>query len=285
VLNLDDLKLSTGLDNVEGLTFGPKLADGRQSIVLVSDNNFSATQFTQVITLGAELVPTAVPTEGKLTPAQVLAQATNLVSGTTGADNLVAGVAGFDGINDIVFTGAGNDSVDVPIAGALAGNNRIDTGSGADTIFVGNGDRAFGSTGDDIFEASDAKDYRIAGGAGNDTLFLGANGSALGGDGADKLFVGSGGGNFLSGGGGADQFWITNAEIAASSNTIVDFQIGTDVIGIQGAKSLGISASTIKLTQVGTDTTVSFGTQTLAVLTGIQATSLTPANAGQFVFA
>jgi 3-phytase len=62
LLNFDDLKLSTGLDNVEGLAFGPKLADGRQSVVLVSDNNFSGTQFTQILTLGADLVPTVIPT-------------------------------------------------------------------------------------------------------------------------------------------------------------------------------------------------------------------------------
>jgi 3-phytase/alkaline phosphatase D len=51
----------TGLDNIEGLAFGPKLADGRQSIVLVSDNNFGATQFTQILTLSADLVPTVTP--------------------------------------------------------------------------------------------------------------------------------------------------------------------------------------------------------------------------------
>ncbi|MBW4605588.1 MAG: phytase [Calothrix sp. FI2-JRJ7] len=62
LLNLDDLNLSTGLDNVEGLAFGEKLADGRQSIVLVSDNNFSATQFTQILALDADLVPTVIPT-------------------------------------------------------------------------------------------------------------------------------------------------------------------------------------------------------------------------------
>ncbi|NJR66132.1 MAG: phytase [Leptolyngbyaceae cyanobacterium CRU_2_3] len=62
VLNLDDLNLPTGTDNIEGIEFGPKLADGRQSIVLVSDNNFSGTQFTQILTLSADLVPTAAPT-------------------------------------------------------------------------------------------------------------------------------------------------------------------------------------------------------------------------------
>ncbi|MFN6464903.1 MAG: phytase [Nostoc sp. DedVER02] len=69
LLNLNDLNLRTdanhpitGVDNIEGLAFGPKLADGRQSIVLVSDNNFGSTQFTQILTLDADLVPTAAPT-------------------------------------------------------------------------------------------------------------------------------------------------------------------------------------------------------------------------------
>ncbi|MCF2148700.1 phytase [Desmonostoc muscorum LEGE 12446] len=62
VLNLNDLDLPNGTDNIEGIAFGPKLADGRQSIVLVSDNNFNNNQFTQILTLGADLVPTAAPT-------------------------------------------------------------------------------------------------------------------------------------------------------------------------------------------------------------------------------
>ena len=47
ILNLDDLGIP--LDNVEGITFGPRLRDGRQSLVLVSDNNFAASQFTQFL--------------------------------------------------------------------------------------------------------------------------------------------------------------------------------------------------------------------------------------------
>ena len=47
LLDLDDLGIP--LDNVEGLTFGPRLPDGRQSVVLVSDNNFAASQFTQIL--------------------------------------------------------------------------------------------------------------------------------------------------------------------------------------------------------------------------------------------
>jgi len=47
LLDLDDLGIP--LDNVEGMTFGPRLPDGRRSVVLVSDNNFAASQFTQFL--------------------------------------------------------------------------------------------------------------------------------------------------------------------------------------------------------------------------------------------
>jgi len=37
------------VDNIEGMTWGPKLPDGRRTLILVSDNNFSASQITQVV--------------------------------------------------------------------------------------------------------------------------------------------------------------------------------------------------------------------------------------------
>jgi serralysin len=223
-----------------------------------------------------------------LAPNATIQQSTSILvpGGTSGADNLIAGsTAGLDGIRNVVFAGAGNDEIDTAAAGARAKSNRVDAGSGNDIIYIADADRSFGGTGNDEFEASDAKDYRASGGAGNDTFFLGTNGRALGGDGNDRFFAGSGGGNSLSGGAGVDQFWIANAELPGSANTVLDFQIGTDVIGIQGAASLGITAASLVLTQVGADTSIGFGGQSLALLKGIQATSLTPSNAGQFVFA
>jgi myo-inositol-hexaphosphate 3-phosphohydrolase/phosphodiesterase/alkaline phosphatase D-like protein len=225
-----------------------------------------------------EVTPNAVVAEAKLVAA----------GGTSNDDNLIAlSGSAFDGKSNIVFTGAGKDSVDLTLANSFAaGNNRVDQGSGTDIIFVSQGDRVFGSSGDDVFEATDGKgNNRMSGGAGNDTFFLGAGDRALGGDGNDKFFVGTGGNNLLTGGAGTDQFWIANAELPAAANTILDFQIGTDVIGIQGAKSLGISATTLVLSQIGDDTSINFGGQSLALLKGIQASSLTPSNAGQFVFA
>ncbi|WP_345224618.1 esterase-like activity of phytase family protein [Hymenobacter koreensis] len=43
------------IDNLEGMTFGPKLANGRYSLVLVSDDNFSNAQTTQFLVF--EVIP------------------------------------------------------------------------------------------------------------------------------------------------------------------------------------------------------------------------------------
>ncbi|MDM3862245.1 MAG: calcium-binding protein [Aphanizomenon gracile PMC644.10] len=240
-----------------------------------------------------------------IAPNANLIQDTQFFAGTPNADTIVSKeTPGFDGINDIVFSGAGNDEVDSAAAGALASNNIIDSGSGNDTVSLANGDRAFGSdgndtffgdkasnfrasggAGDDTFFGDEASNFRAFGGAGNDLFFLGngSNGRALGGDGNDTFEIGLGGGHTLSGGAGADQFWIVNAELPKAANTVLDFQVGSDVIGIKGAASLGITTANLTLTQVGADTAIIFSGQTLATLTGIQASALSVANPNQFV--
>jgi hypothetical protein len=46
---LDLSELGIYLDNLEGMTLGPRLPDGSQSLVLVSDNNFNDIQLTQFL--------------------------------------------------------------------------------------------------------------------------------------------------------------------------------------------------------------------------------------------
>jgi hypothetical protein len=53
VFAFDDLGIP--IDNIEGMTFGPPLPDGRATLVIVSDNNFNAGQFTQFIVLALEI--------------------------------------------------------------------------------------------------------------------------------------------------------------------------------------------------------------------------------------
>jgi Ca2+-binding RTX toxin-like protein len=256
-------------------------------------NNLSSSTQVDIVHINTEFVDNAQRASDhdpilaalKITPST--AQLPNV--GTPGNDDILA-VKGqnFDGKQDILFTGAGNDTVDIITVSAFsdAGNNIVDLGSGDDVIFVNKGDSTFGSDGNDTFFAQDSQGgNRISGGLGNDTFYLGSNDRALGGDGKDKFYVSLGGGNLISGGAGADQFWIVNAELPSSANTVLDFQLGTDVIGIQGAVSLGITTSTLKLNQVGADTAIVFNNQTLATLTGIQASGLSLTDSKQFVFA
>jgi hypothetical protein len=57
ILNVEtDLNIEP--DNIEGMAFGPALPDGRLPLILVSDNNFAATQTTQFIVLAVELEST-----------------------------------------------------------------------------------------------------------------------------------------------------------------------------------------------------------------------------------
>lgn len=53
VFAFDDLGIP--IDNIEGMTFGAPLADGRATLVIVSDNNFSPGQFTQFIVLALDI--------------------------------------------------------------------------------------------------------------------------------------------------------------------------------------------------------------------------------------
>ena len=210
---------------------------------------------------------------------QVVAEA-KLVSagGSTGNDKLLAeNGAAFDGRSNILFTGAGQDEVDLKTntISFAVGNNRIDTGSGKDIIYVSKDDRVFGGDGDDIFEATEGKGgNRMSGGAGDDFFYLGAGDRALGGDGNDQFFVSSGGNNLLSGGAGADIFnIITAGTIPSAANTILDFQVGTDLIQLNG---LGASFGITNLTLAGNE--IKIGANVIAILTGVDVSALTATN-------
>lgn len=47
ILNTDNLGIY--IDNIEGVTFGPKLSDGKRSLLFIADNNFNPLERTQVL--------------------------------------------------------------------------------------------------------------------------------------------------------------------------------------------------------------------------------------------
>lgn len=254
--------------NGDLLTVGFNTSAPNQGAVIIFDsvNNSPTDPFTPLVPPSIELArPIGLsffPTESNLAAV-----------GTTSVDKVIAG-KDLVGIKDIVFTGAGDDEVDLA-SSQIAAANRVDLGSGSDTISVSKNDRVFGGSGNDTLDARDGEGgNRMSGGAGDDTFFLGFGDRALGGDGADKFFVSEGGGNLLSGGAGADQFWIFTGAIVQSANTIIDFQIGTDVIGFKGA-NFGFADL------VRTGNNIAVGSSVIATFTGINTDSLL---ASSFVF-
>ena len=251
-----------------------------KTILVANDNNYPfsigrspAIDNNEIVVLELEK-PLAL--DSRLGVAAAIAEAPSLKSGTANNDDLSV-VSGIDGINDTIFTGAGDDKVDtvVGVNSAFAGNNRVDLGSGNDSIFVNTGDRVFGGDGNDTFEAKDGKGgNRMSGGAGDDKFFLGFGDRALGGDGNDQFFASSGGNNLLSGGAGADIFWLVTGGTAPSAkNTILDFQSGTDLIKIQG---LGAAFGFNNLTRSGND--IAINNSVIATLTGVDTSTLTASN-------
>jgi 2',3'-cyclic-nucleotide 2'-phosphodiesterase (5'-nucleotidase family) len=205
------------------------------------------------------------------------------VFGSTEADTLEATID-FEGGNNVLFTGAGNDQI---FASQGEGNNRIYAGKGNDELVASTEDRLFGGAGNDTLEASIGQgNNRLYAGAGNDDLIAGYEDRLFGGDGNDRLFLSEGqfeggGNNTVTGGAGEDQFWLANAQLPGAANTITDFSAGEDVLGIAGL-DLAFADLSIGASEENADNTViAAANQDLAILTGVQADSLTESN---FVF-
>jgi 2',3'-cyclic-nucleotide 2'-phosphodiesterase (5'-nucleotidase family) len=200
--------------------------------------------------------------------------------GIAGNDNTLPGsstIPGFDGRLDTIFTGAGEDEVDVAISNGY--ENRIFTGSGVDTIYAGTRDVITGGSGDDWFSAEAGDGNRISGGLGNDTFIIGsASNRLLGGAGDDKFYVlGGTGTNHLNGGAGADQFWLVSeiGDSPAAKQFVMDFQVGADKVGLQG-----VAFSSLSFSQVGTDTLLKVAGVEVGHFTNLSASSLN--NQGNF---
>lgn len=156
--------------------------------------------------------------------------------------------------DDVITLTSGNDTIDV-----LAGNDTVRAKGGRDNIFGNDGeDRLFGQGGRDTLDGG-ADNDRLNGGNGNDLLIGGTgNDNLTGGNGEDILIgVDESSANpgleerdtlrDSSGGGEADLFILgnssspfyldngtTNAEGNASRATIINFEVGIDLIQLNG---------------------------------------------------
>ncbi|MEM6435478.1 MAG: alkaline phosphatase [Cyanobacteria bacterium P01_D01_bin.115] len=170
--------------------------------------------------------------------------------------------------DDVIVSFGGDDTV----AGGLNGD--IIYGSDGDDVLRGdlNTRSAQGDMGgDDIIYGGNGSD-RIGGKGGNDILLGEAGDDTIWGDDGDDLLRGGLGNDTLtgddrSGGAGSDTFVLAVGE---GTDTITDFEVGTDFIGLADGLTFGALSFS--------GDTINAGDETLAVLIGIDTTTLTEAS-------
>lgn len=130
----------------------------------------------------------------------------------------------------------------------IYGSNSDDNiyGLDGDDIISGlNGDdNLYGGDGNDILRGGNGRDV-VGGGLGNDRLF---------GNGGNDVMKGGLGDDRMTGGGGGDTFLFTHG--ISGDDTITDFNEAVDVLQID---LRGRNASTVDVSNDGTDTLVTFG--------------------------
>ena len=170
---------------------------------------------------------------------------------------------GIDSGNNNIYGSVGNDTFD-----GGAGDDIINGREGHDTLIGGEGndwisgdggsgyagnDILFGNAGNDDLRGRDGND-RIDGGTGSDTITTGS--------GLDKIVLRIGdGGNALS-----------------DADIITDFTDGSDVLGLDNGLSFGDLTRAQGSGDYANDTIISYGSEYLAILQGIDVSLLTEAD-------
>ncbi|TAE01977.1 MAG: tandem-95 repeat protein [Oscillatoriales cyanobacterium] len=171
--------------------------------------------------------------------------------------------------NDSLYGGKGND-----VVGGGKDNDLVLGDSGDDALFGGMGnDTVYGGKDNDVVHGGKDDDL-VSGDLGNDTLFGDLGNDTLYGGAGDDLLNGGLGNDSLIGGEGRDRFAIASG---AGVDTITDFQIGQDLLGLSGGvrfDQLTISQGTGMQAQ---DTLIRIAStgELLASVTGLSSSSLT----------
>jgi uncharacterized delta-60 repeat protein len=192
-------------------------------------------------------------------------------------DDILDGGDGIDSVNesadvnfsltDTQLSGLGNDSLinieRVTLTGGIS-HNTLDASSftiGSVYLYGGNGNDSLlgGSNNDYLYGQNDSD--RLIGNAGNDYLYGGAG---------DDILIGGAGNDLLYGQTGADIFVVASGN---GNDSILDFKDGIDKLGLFGGLTYG--ALTISASSNKTSIRITSTNETLAILSGINATLIT----------
>ncbi|WP_316432024.1 alkaline phosphatase [Leptolyngbya sp. NK1-12] len=153
-------------------------------------------------------------------------------------------------------------------AGVTASGEGEKATSGDDTLLATGNAVLFGGAGNDTLVSTGAGNNRLYGAEGDDILFGGADDTLLGGVGDDAMYALGTGETTMVGGAGVDQFWIANGELPETSNIVIDFEVGVDVIGLAGVSGVS-SIDDLSFTQGEMGAVISAMGQNIAVLNSI----------------
>ena len=198
----------------------------------------------------------------------------------TGVSNAVNRSVTFSNGN-VIFTPStnftGNASFNYSISDGQGGTSsaNVSVAVGGTQIGGSGNDTLTGTAGNDSLNGANGNDSLI-GNAGNDTL-IGGNGTdflvgsagndLLNGDNGNDTLRGGLGSDTLTGGNGQDIFVFASGE---GIDTITDFKLGTDKIGLTGGLTFGNLSFSGNQIRMGSDV--------LAVLTGVNTNTLTASN-------
>jgi Ca2+-binding RTX toxin-like protein len=198
----------------------------------------------------------------------------------TGVSNAVNGSVTFSNGN-VIFTPStnftGNASFNYSISDGQGGTSSatVSVAVGGNQTGGNGNDTLTGTAGNDSLNGGNGNDSLI-GNAGNDTLIGGNGTDFLVGSAGDDLLNGDNGSDTLTGGLGSDTLTGGNGQdifVFASGegiDTITDFSLGTDKIGLTGGLTFG------NLSFSGNE--ILMGSDVLAVLTGVNTNTLTASN-------
>src|ERR687885_235739 len=255
-------------DGFDDLIIGAKYADPNgirdagQSYVLFGQGT---TPTNQPPVANPDSATTAQNTAVTLEASTLLANDTDPNGDTlslTGVSNPVNGSVTFSNGN-VIFTPStnftGDASFDYSISDGNGGTSTANVSVAVGTVQNGGQgpDTLIGNAGDDTLIGGNGTDL-LLGNAGDDLLY--------GGNGSDTL-TGGLGNDTLTGGNGKDIFVFANGE---GIDTITDFKLGTDQIGLTEGLTFG------DLSFSGNE--ILTGSEVLAVLTGVNTNTLTASN-------
>lgn len=204
--------------------------------------------------------------------AQLIGTASDdFLAGTPEPDEIL-GFAGNDTLQGLGENDTLNGGQDQDLISGGDGNDLMFGDTGNDNLEGESGnDIAYGNGGDDQLNGDEGDDLLYAG-QGNDTLFDSSGNDQLFGDrGNDLLYSGSGK-NELTGGGGSDVFVIGRELIDSEVDSITDFRVGVDLIGLTNE----LKFADLRFIQVGNDTVIEdkVSNQQLIIIPETQATTL-----------